>query len=180
MPDKITSKNLTYDSSLPPFLAALKGQASGSHGPDPILAGRRRAAKKRSSSEEAEDAPVVLDDEGNAVSVQFDKDGSVKQSEKDTNTVEDNAPEDKDKSNDNDTDKDKDKDAKPNISFGAKKRKVVKVIGDDADIDKEAVKGNKEGSTPRNKDDDTSKSGTDKDKKVKKKAKKIKLSFDEE
>ncbi|KAI1191184.1 hypothetical protein F5B17DRAFT_426830 [Nemania serpens] len=68
MSQKITAKNLTYDSSLPPFLARLRGQQSArSGGPDPILAANRRPGQKRSASEEAEDAPVVVDEHGNVV-----------------------------------------------------------------------------------------------------------------
>ncbi|KAI8626058.1 hypothetical protein F5Y19DRAFT_231029 [Xylariaceae sp. FL1651] len=67
MSQKITSKNLTYDSSLPPFLARLRGQQSAHSGPDPILAAHRRPGQKRTASEEAEDAPVVVDEAGNVV-----------------------------------------------------------------------------------------------------------------
>ena len=57
MSQKVTSKNLSYNSSLPPFLAALRAQAGGAPGPDPILANQRRSAKKRSSSEESLSRP---------------------------------------------------------------------------------------------------------------------------
>ncbi|KUI62324.1 hypothetical protein VP1G_09459 [Cytospora mali] len=68
MSQKITGKNLQYDQTLPPFLARLKGQhIADSESPDPILASRRRAAKPRSASEEAEDAPLIVDDDGNVV-----------------------------------------------------------------------------------------------------------------
>jgi len=73
MPEpKFNPKNLSYDSTLPPFLARLHGQHSSAQrdgGPDPTLAARRRpGVKKRSASEEAEDAPVVVDEHGNVVS----------------------------------------------------------------------------------------------------------------
>lgn len=73
MPEpKFNPKNLSYDSSLPPFLARLHGQHSSAQregGPDPTLAARRRpGVKKRSASEEAEDAPLVVDERGNVVS----------------------------------------------------------------------------------------------------------------
>ncbi|KAI0405711.1 hypothetical protein F4802DRAFT_561645 [Xylaria palmicola] len=67
MSQKITSKNLTYDNSLPPFLARLRGQQAAHSGPDPILAAHRRPGQKRSASEDAEDAPVVVDEAGNVV-----------------------------------------------------------------------------------------------------------------
>lgn len=68
-PDKITAKNLSYDQTLPPFLARLRGQqaAATGHRPDPLLAARRRATRVRTASEEAEDAPLVLDADGNVV-----------------------------------------------------------------------------------------------------------------
>ena len=75
MPPKVTSKNLSYASNIPPFLAALQAQASGRTGPDPLIAAQRRSAKKRSSSEEAEDVPLVVDEEGNVVSLEIDRDG---------------------------------------------------------------------------------------------------------
>ncbi|RYP59857.1 hypothetical protein DL769_008372 [Monosporascus sp. CRB-8-3] len=74
---KITSKNLTYDATLPPFLARLRGQQQqySEDGPDPILAARRRPqGKPRSASEEAEDAPVVVDERGNVVQL---RDGAI-------------------------------------------------------------------------------------------------------
>lgn len=76
MPEpKFNPKNLSYDSSLPPFLARLHGQHSSAQregGPDPTLAARRRpGVKKRSASEEAEDAPLVVDERGNVVSAGF-------------------------------------------------------------------------------------------------------------
>lgn len=156
---KITSKNLTYDSALPPFLAALRAQAAGSEGPDPILSNQRRSVKKRSGSEEAEDAPLVVDDDGHAVAgVTVDKHGAVTENSKDEDE------ESKDSDN-----KKKDDDAEDEkVSFGARKRKVGKVIGGD---DERVAATKKTEQKPDEKD---------KEKKVKKKAKKIKLSFDED
>ncbi|KAI1365161.1 hypothetical protein F5Y08DRAFT_304617 [Xylaria arbuscula] len=69
MSQKITSKNLHYDDSLPPFLAPLRGEQAAHSGPDPILASHRRPGQKRSASEEAEDAPVVVDEQGNVITL---------------------------------------------------------------------------------------------------------------
>ncbi|KAI0481267.1 hypothetical protein GGR56DRAFT_672288 [Xylariaceae sp. FL0804] len=82
---KITSKNLSYDSTLPPFLARLHGQQHAQHGrgyggyggdsgggPDPLLAARRRHRGARTASEEAEDAPLVVDAAGNEVVLDHD------------------------------------------------------------------------------------------------------------
>ncbi|OAQ73517.1 hypothetical protein VFPPC_01211 [Pochonia chlamydosporia 170] len=165
MPEKINSKNLSYSSTLPPFLARLHAQAGGATGPDPLLAAQKRSAKKRSSSEEAEDAPLVVDEDGNTVNLQVDKDGTV------TDTQ---VQPDQDVSSDSKPDETAGKkDADPKASIGHRKRKVGKVVGESAndasdkdETDKKKIHSQKQ-ETPA-------------DKKVKKKAKKIKLSFDED
>jgi hypothetical protein len=160
MPPKITSKNLSYDTSVPPFLAALRAQASGSSGPDPLLAAQRRTAKKRSSSEEAEDVPLVVDEEGNVVKeVEVDKNGVVVK-ELQTHDEENDEPA-------------KAKEPTSKASIGGRKRKAGKVVGEAADQqdDKDAgPKGAKEGESKEK----------SKERKPKKKSKKIKLSFDED
>ncbi|RSL60242.1 hypothetical protein CEP54_006911 [Fusarium duplospermum] len=160
MPPKITSKNLSYDNSAPPFLAALRAQAAGATGPDPLLAAQRRSAKKRSSSEEAEDVPLVVDEDGNVVNLEVDKDGTVKESA--------NYP------LDSSTEKEPTKEPESKAAIGGRKRKVGKVIGEAAEepADKE-TEGKKE------KHGDADKEAV-KNRKPKKKAKKIKLSFDED
>ncbi|KAK7423593.1 hypothetical protein QQX98_001051 [Neonectria punicea] len=162
MPPKITSKNLHYDDSTPPFLAALRAQASGARGPDPLLAAQRRSAKKRSSSEEAEDAPLVVDEDGNVVGDhEVDKDGVVKD-------LQDHGPEGSTAAPAAETVKESNSKA----SIGGRKRKVGKVIGDSADqpADKDAAGTGGKGDA---------KEGA-KDRKPKKKSKKIKLSFDDD
>lgn len=167
MAQKFNSKNLTYDSAPPPFLAALKAQAAGSQGPDPILSSHRRPTKKRAGSEEAEDAPLVVDEDGNAIAVKVSKDGTVEETESKTGNEEQEASQEDAK------DSKKDEDCK--ISFGARKRKVGKVIGDAASVEEDKT-STKETKETNNKKDDAVAS----DKKPKKKAKKIKLSFDED
>ncbi|KZL83422.1 hypothetical protein CI238_08423 [Colletotrichum incanum] len=164
MSDKITSKNLSYDTTIPPFLRALHAQAAGNAAdPDPILSKRRRAGKKRSDSEEAEDAPLVVDDEGNVVDVRVDKDGGVDEGALKKDGEGDEAA----------TAKDERREAEKLAGIGAsKKRKAGKVVGggdaaEDAGDDKDAKKDGK--------DDEGAKK-----KAVKKKGKKIKLSFDPE
>ncbi|KAH8679188.1 hypothetical protein BGZ61DRAFT_496445 [Ilyonectria robusta] len=155
MAPKITSKNLSYDSSAPPFLAALRAQAAGGPGPDPLLAAQRRSAKKRSSSEDAEDVPLVVDEDGNVVShLEVDKDGVVVKDSQDHGLDGSAAAFEKETT----------KESESKVSIGGRKRKVGKVIGD------AAGKGGKQGDA---------KEGT-KDRKPKKKPKKIKLSFDED
>lgn len=165
MSEKITSKNLSYSSSLPPFLARLHAQAGGASGPDPILAAQKRSVKKRSSSEEAEDAPLIVDEHGNTVNLELEKDGTVKETE---------AKDDEDNGNISASDEKVEKrgtDAKAPIA--ARKRKVGKVIGEGAnDTSDRDEKDRGKGSS--------GKTEAPVDKKVKKKAKKIKLSFDED
>lgn len=160
MPPKITSKNLSYDNSAPPFLAALRAQAAGATGPDPLLAAQRRSAKKRSSSEEAEDVPLVVDEDGNVVNVEVDKDGTVKEP----------ANHDSDPSAGKESSVKEQPESK--AAIGGRKRKVGKVIGEAAQepADKE-TEGGKKGDAGEE---------VVKNRKPKKKAKKIKLSFDED
>jgi hypothetical protein len=159
---KITSKNLSYDTSLPPFLARLKAQAGSSSGPDPLLAGNRRSAKKRSGSEEAEDIPLVVDEDGNVVSVEVDKDGEITRQ-----------PVDEAAQKDGEAVKEGEKqETEAKATIGGRKRKVGRVVGDAAEEqDAKATKATK---------DDDKDAEPPKDRKPKKKAKKIKLSFDED
>ncbi|KAF5676784.1 hypothetical protein FHETE_1977 [Fusarium heterosporum] len=158
MTPKINSKNLSYDNAAPPFLAALRAQAAGARGPDPILAAQRRSAKKRSSSEEAEDAPLVVDEDGNVVSLEVDKDGVVK----DNGDQEPEPVEVKEAA----------KEPESKAAIGGRKRKVGKVVGDAAGEAK--IEGGEE-----DKKHESSGKELAKNRKAKKKAKKIKLSFDE-
>ena len=177
MSQKVTSKNLSYNSSLPPFLAALRAQAGGAPGPDPILANQRRSAKKRSSSEEAEDAPLVVDEHGNAVSVEVGKDGEVKEKPRTTDDDDDVGDNGESKDTKGAAGKMEKQDGDAKFAFGGRKRKVGKVVGDNKadDEDDTPVK------TARPADSKQSKElEKPAEKKGKKKAKKIKLSFDED
>jgi hypothetical protein len=185
MSQKITAKNLQYDSNLPPFLARLRGQHASerdSNAPDPILAARRRPGKKRSGSAEAEDAPLVVDEHGNAVDVTVGIDGSVKEKESAVaGTEETEQPGDPAET-----------DAASGEKLAAigdqrKKRKIGKVIGADAGDEGDAQKQNNKNGKQGNEKTEITTTGRDaKEKddsaaaakaKTKKKAKKIKLSF---
>ncbi|KAH7480198.1 hypothetical protein IWW34DRAFT_723065 [Fusarium oxysporum f. sp. albedinis] len=163
MAPKINSKNLSYDTeaAAPPFLAALRAQAAGATGPDPLLAAQRRSAKKRSSSEEAEDVPLVVDEDGNVVSLEVDKDGVVK----DTGDYDVEPAAEKETA----------KESESKAAIGGRKRKVGKVIGEAADEAKDEGKGE-----DKKKEKDDAEKEPAKNRKPKKKAKKIKLSFDED
>lgn len=182
MSQKVTSKNLHYDQSLPPFLARLKGQhATDADSPDPILASRRRAAKPRSTSEEAEDAPVIVDDDGNAVSgMKIGVDGVVTGWRRD------------DGAGDGDVVKNtvggemsygQAKDVKVAAIGGSKKRKVGKVVGADVEAVEDDDSSTKAKQSRANKTDAPQNDAGRKNKepvKSKKKAKKIKLSFSDD
>ncbi|KAM0260167.1 hypothetical protein ACHAQJ_002932 [Trichoderma viride] len=176
MSQKINAKNLSYNSSLPPFLAALHAQASGASGPDPILSAQRRGGKKRSSSEEAEDIPLIVDENGNAIEdVKVNKDGTVEESTNEKNN-------DETKDGDAETAQSKTNKSEPEMakaSIGGRKRKVGKVIGEDANSNVSENSTADRKSEPVKQDQkDAEQQATNR--KTKKKAKKIKLSFDEE
>ncbi|KAL6399233.1 hypothetical protein AUP68_17777 [Ilyonectria robusta] len=135
---------------------------------------RRRLRKAASSrfrhfqesygSEDAEDVPLVVDEDGNVVShLEVDKDGVVVKDSQDHGLDGSAAAFEKETT----------KESESKVSIGGRKRKVGKVIGESADepAEKDAAgKGGKQGDA---------KEGT-KDRKPKKKPKKIKLSFDED
>lgn len=194
MSQKITGKNLQYDQTLPPFLARLKGQhVADADSPDPILAARRRAAKPRSASEEAEDAPLIVDDDGNVVSgVSVGVDGTVSATTGGGEKEGEEGGGDDDDGNEKTsaaatTTKNTDEEKVAGIG-GSKKRKVGKVIGADAEDDQgededrtikgkgaSVKKGESAATSKKDGQDNTKGSG-----KPKKKAKKIKLSFGDE
>ncbi|KAK3505426.1 hypothetical protein B0T13DRAFT_38728 [Neurospora crassa] len=154
---KFNPKNLHYDRSatLPPFLARLHAQhAPGGgggnfDGPDPILAARRRPTKKpRSGSEEAEDAPLVLDEQGNVVdTVSVGRDGTVMERSRvegeGTKEGEEGGIREGTKAGEEGSKEGNHKRAvqeEKGVEIGAsrkkkKKRKIGKVIGGDADDD---------------------------------------------
>lgn len=187
MSNKITGKNLHYDQTLPPFLARLKGQhAADADSPDPILASRRRQAKPRSASEDAEDAPLIVDDDGNVVAgVEVAADGTVT-----ANPEEAGAEGEDGDSKGAGGGKDAGLEGKEGASAGredkvatiggSKKRKVGKVVGADVDDDEREDHGLAKEEKVSAKGQDKRTAADEKTKapaKAKKKAKKIKLSF---
>jgi hypothetical protein len=190
MSQKITSKNLSYNQSLPPFLAALRAQTSSS-GPDPILASRRRPAVARSGSAEQEDLPLVVDDQGYVVDdASVGKDGTVSYGEglKDDGEDGDDGAETKDGGGEKGKGGDKSDLSEKISSLGpVRKRRAGKVIGGDeegSDIGKVAdqterkIGGRDEPGVKRKSGEESEK--TKGSTKGKKKAKKIKLSFDDD
>ncbi|SPO03110.1 uncharacterized protein DNG_05792 [Cephalotrichum gorgonifer] len=174
MSQKFNAKNLSYDDRLPPFLARLKSQnATTSSSPNPLLGANRRHGAKRSGSAEAEDAPLVVDAGGNVVAATVDGDGTVRyedggEAEGERGGVEDGGGE-------------KGAEVKAAVAIGRKRK--ARVIGAGQEDEQEGEKGG---------DGDARKGTAVKDKavgdaadskpapKAKKKAKKIKLSFDDD
>ncbi|KAL7953679.1 hypothetical protein V8C34DRAFT_296317 [Trichoderma compactum] len=174
MSQKINSKNLSYNSSLPPFLAALRAQTSGASGPDPILSAQRRGGKKRSSSEEAEDVPLIVDENGNTIEdLKVNKDGTVEETPNEE--ADEGAKDGTLDAEQNKTNKGESEPAK--ASIGGRKRKVGKVIGEDAHDDAAEPSTEKKAEATKKGADDAEQAAN---RKTKKKAKKIKLSFDED
>ncbi|KAM3524381.1 hypothetical protein NHJ13051_004582 [Beauveria bassiana] len=172
MSEKFNSKNLSYASKPPPFLAALQAQAAGHGGPDPIAAGRRRPSKQCRGSEEAEDVPLVVDEHGNTLALEVDKDGVVAPGQHDDDSKQEG---------DGTQEKDKEKEKKEavvnaNMSIGGRKRKVGKIVGGGEEEEDEG-----DGTTASKvKSDEGAKKDKVGAKKPKKKTKAIKLSFDED
>ncbi|KAJ4287057.1 hypothetical protein N0V88_007823 [Collariella sp. IMI 366227] len=184
-PQKITAKNLQYNTTLPPFLARLRGQsAADPDAPDPILAARRRPpGKKRSASAEAEDAPLVVDERGEAVEdVTVGVDGTVKEKE---GAAAVGAEETGEKGDDG---VGAAPPAEKAVEIGGlkKKRKIGRVIG--AGVGGEDTENGQEDGKHKENNTETATSNAQKQgdsasaakTKVKKKAKKIKLSFGDE
>ncbi|KAI1409483.1 hypothetical protein F5Y13DRAFT_169931 [Hypoxylon sp. FL1857] len=166
---KITSKNLSYSSDLPPFLARLRSQHQqqrDSDSPDSILAARRRAARPRSASEEAEDAPLVVDENGNTVTFPSGADEDVPTEAKDGDV-------------DGQDDAKKEREKEKIAGIGAsKKRKVGRVVGGGEDEEEEnATKATNRSKEKKQAADSNPKDAKSTTKQGKKKAKKIKLSF---
>lgn len=142
----------------------------------------------RSGSAEAEDAPLVVDDRGNAVDdVTVGADGSVKEREREREREKEAAePTEPDAGPAEDTpaaDESARVEKLADIGGQRKKRKIGKIIGADADEeDADGEKGkNNMGSRPKSGNapptDTKDGSGAAAKAKAKKKAKKVKLSF---
>ncbi|RYP70987.1 hypothetical protein DL771_005082 [Monosporascus sp. 5C6A] len=184
---KITPKNLTYDTTLPPFLARLRGQQQrySEDGPDPILAARRRPrGKPRSASEEAEDAPVVVDERGNVVQL---RDGAIVDDSGDAFVGQKEGGAEVEKSGGDAAEKREEEEARKRdaervAGIGAgRKRKVGRVVGgagSDSVAEDDRVDDGDDGNGSRKKSARTdAKAESTAAVPKKKKAKKIKLSF---
>lgn len=171
MSGKIKSKDLQYDSTLPPFLQRLRAQNTG-YGPDkdPDRHEQQGIRPKKAKNPDDDDGPTVVDESGETLS----KEDYAKLSA---------AGEKSDETASGTVTGDLTGDGKPEASgalpagkgaekvtdgVAQKKRKVAKVIGDDDAEDAKATKDGEDASTKKTA------------KKPKKKAKPIKLAFDDE
>jgi hypothetical protein len=170
---KITPKNLSYDTSLPPFLQRLHNSSTSNSA---SLDGRHERAigrpkRARDADADAEDEPVFVDEEtGEVVSAEEFKalgaGGEGEQMER-SGIEKEVAEEDKK----GETTKEKDKQS---ATIGAsRKRKAAKVVGADGSEEdtKAALSAGKEKRNGQAKD------GGFTDRKAKAKGKKVKLSF---
>lgn len=171
MSDKIKSKDLSYDSSLPPFLQRLRDQNAGRGDTDRHE--RPIARPKKSKDPNEDDGPTVVDESGETLS-KDEVEKLTKQPEpgiEDTENVKgelDPATEPKASGALPDT---KSSDKTVTDGTATKKRKVAKAIGEDDDDEEVATEKPKDGAE---------KNVTKSVKKAKKKAKPVKLAFDDE
>ncbi|KAG9236559.1 hypothetical protein BJ875DRAFT_371856 [Amylocarpus encephaloides] len=151
---KITTKNLSYDDSLPPFLARLKAATGNNDRHEYAVA---RPKKERTVEDLAEDEPVFVDEESGETVTKAEWEEREKAKEAEGKGEDED---EKGESNDRGLTQEK-KDEKGNATIGAsRKRKVGKIIGAEEDEDAAYEKAMKHKPSSR-----------------KKKAKKVKLSF---
>jgi hypothetical protein len=177
---KITPKNLSYDTTLPPFLARLQASNSNTSGRHEYTIARPR--KERTAEDIAEDEPVYFD-EGTGETLTK---GEWEEREKDHNPPGEEDKKSKDENaNLEDTKEEvvKAKEEKTAGIGGSKKRKVGKVIGgseDEGEAYEKAKKHINQQSTKSNEKPDSKPEIGPKKAGSKKKGKKIKLSFGDE
>lgn len=125
MSQKIKSKDLSYDQNLPPFLQRLRAQNTGSG--DAARREREIARPRKQHIVDQEDEPTIVDESGEQISrSELEKRNVVEKNAPNSSTEELSRPEGTSK-----TIKPFQKDL-TNATSIAKKRKVVKVIGDDS------------------------------------------------
>ncbi|OQN97440.1 hypothetical protein B0A48_16599 [Cryoendolithus antarcticus] len=169
MSGKIKSKDLTYDSNLPPFLQRLHAKNTG-YGPDndPDRHERQVARPKKAKNPDDDDGPTVVDETGEEVSneklQELTKEQAPDETAGGTVTGELDAKDEAEASGalPDDHENVKPKEVKAVNGAAAKKRKAAKVVGQDEDVEDEVKDERKPA------------------KKSKKKGKPVKLAFDED
>lgn len=185
MPQK--NGNLAYNPNIPSFLANLQNQVAG-HDAGPARSTNRRLGKTRSASEEAEDAPVIVDEDGNATTLTMDKSGNIATEEGEKTTAEKSSEKEEDGQEDGAQTKTAAKATSATSIGGRKKRTAKMVAGDDEDdedgTEKEKEKGKGKDADLRGgageKKGDEDKNDGKRTKKRVKGNKKIQLSFADE
>ncbi|KAF8866879.1 hypothetical protein BDZ45DRAFT_177032 [Acephala macrosclerotiorum] len=159
---KITPKNLSYDSTLPPFLARL--QANNSSRDDRHEFAIARPKKARNPEDDAEDEPVYFDEESGETLTKSEWES--REAGKEETDIKEGSEDATSKEKDGSKETQEKKEKVAGIGVG-KKRKVGKVVGGEEGDD--AAPGEKKAPKQETKKGEKGKSG--------KKAKKIKLSF---
>jgi len=164
---KITPKNLSYDSTLPPFLARL--QANNSSRDDRHEFAIARPKKMRTAEDEAEDEPVYFNEESGETLTKSEWEAKEAGKDEETTDQKDAANGSEDAvSRAKELNNGRGKKNKKVVGIGVgKKRKVGKIVGEEED-DEPAVE-EKKASKQESKKLEKGKSA--------KKGKKIKLSF---
>ena len=174
---KITPKNLSYDTTLPPFLARLQSQNASNDGRQDYHAARPK--KPRDEDADREDEPVYFDEASGETltKAEWEEREKFEGGEKATGVVSEVDGEGKQESRESKDSKEKDKEREKLAAIGAgRKRKAGKVVGGDDESDKEVTAKK----LPTDKKASATKlqeKGAEKGSKVAKKGKKIKLSF---
>jgi hypothetical protein len=173
MSGKIKSKDLSYDSSLPPFLQRLRAQNTGyGDDGDPDRQERPQARPKRAKDPDDDDGPTFVDESGELVSkADYEKQlkGDVEGEETGGNVTSELKGDGKPEAS-SALPADSGPRVEQKLTDGAavKKRKAAKVIGDEDEDDSSKATGAEKGTAPKTV------------KKAKKKAKPIKLAFDDD
>lgn len=168
---KIKAKDLTYESTLPPFLQRLHAQNAGRGDQDRHE--RPIARPTRAKAHDEDDEPTVVDEAGETVSkgelenMSSAQDGDARGEDENVNTVGEKYA--KPKASGATQDEVQRSDQKITDGTATKKRKVAKVVGEDDEAET-SINAN-------GKDEAVTKQVI---KKAKKKAKPIKLAFDED
>ncbi|KAI7153563.1 hypothetical protein KC343_g11073 [Hortaea werneckii] len=185
--DKIKSKDLSYDSSLPPFLQRLRDQNSGRDTDRHEREIARPKGKKDPQAEE-EDGPTVVDDSGETLTKEqvASMNQDIEEKERSESNVGGSVKGKLDNAGDVVATSGALPDDEPTrkgdtVTEGkaVKKRKVGKVVGGDEHEDEEEAKGDEKTRKPS----DPAASAGEKEsagKKIKKKAKQIKLAFNDD
>ncbi|KAG0648926.1 hypothetical protein D0Z07_4792 [Hyphodiscus hymeniophilus] len=169
---KITPKNLSYDPTLPPFLQRLQENNSSRDGRNGFQSARPK--KARNPEDEVEDEPVYFDEESGETLSKREWEEKEKAEEGDDGG--EHGKEGEEQGRGHEEKKAGEKESIAAIG-GSKKRKAGKVIGANDEDGDEKVKEVIAGDINRVKKDEAKKG---EGKIVKKKGKKVKLSFGDE